>query len=257
MGVACLQFHSILQADMNPVDGSILDMLKRAPKLVERHGFKGMVLGHQGTHFSAGANLQMVLELSKMKLWNFVEKITHDFQSVNQGMRFAPFPIVSAPFSLALGGGYEMISAADKVVASAETYMGLVEVGVGVIPGGGGCLRLLMNFQDLMNSNSAGWGKASSGPFPVAQKAFETIGFAKVSMSAQEAYGLGYLRPHDEIIMNQAQQIAKAKAEVLKLTESYETPELREDLHLAGENGRLVFEQSIDEFVRKGTISSL
>jgi 3-hydroxyacyl-CoA dehydrogenase len=254
-GVACLQFHSILQSEMNPVDGSILDMLKRAPKLVEREGFKGMVLGHQGAHFSAGANLSMILELSKMKLWNFVEKITNDFQAVNQGMRFAPFPVVSAPFSLALGGGYEMISAADKVIASAETYMGLVEVGVGVIPGGGGCLRLLMNFQDLLNPQSAGWGKRSSGPFPVAQKAFETIGFAKISTSAQEAFDLGYLRPHDEIIMNQAQQIAKAKAEVLKLADGYKTPELREDLHLTGESGRLVFEQSIEEFVRKATIS--
>lgn len=254
-GVAALQFHSILQKEMNPVDGSILDMLKRAPKLVEREGFKGMVLGHQGTHFSAGANLQMILGLAKMGMYPFIEKITEDFQDVNQGMRFAPFPVVSAPFSLTLGGGFEMISSADKVVASAETYMGLVEVGAGLIPGGGGCLRLLMNWQDQLNPQDAGWGKQASGPFPVVQKSFETIAFAKVTMSGKEAYGYGYLRPHDELVMNQNHLIARAKAEVLKLAENYETPTERDDLHLPGENGRLVIEQQIDQFIGMNTIS--
>ena len=172
-------------------------------------------------------------------------------------MRFAPFPGgLSAPFSLALGGGYEMLSAADKVIAAAESYIGLVEVGVGVIPGGGGCLRLMMNWQDYLNSSNAGWGKANSGPFPVAQKAFETIGFAKVSISAKEAYGLGYLRAHDEVIMNQAQQIATAKAAVLELAKDYSAPDMRDDLMAAGESGRLVFQQSIEEFKRKGQISA-
>ena len=240
---------------MNPVDGSIMDMLERAPRLVEKEGFKGLVLGHQGVHFSAGANLAMVVEIAAMKNWKMLNAITHGFQAVNQLMRFSPFPVVSAPFSLTLGGGYEMISAADMVVASAETYMGLVEVGAGVIPGGGGCLRLLSNWQDILNSSNGGWGKPASGPFPVAQKAFETIGFAKVSTSAKEAFGLGYLRPHDTIVMNQDQQIFHAKQAVLKLAEGYKAPEMREDLHLTGESGRLVIEQSISEFVRKGMIS--
>jgi 3-hydroxyacyl-CoA dehydrogenase len=254
-GVACLQFHSILQKEMNPVDGSILDMLKRAPKLVEREGFKGMVLGHQGIHFSAGANLQMILGLAKMKMYPFIEKITEDFQEVNQGLRFAPFPVVSAPFSLTLGGGYEMISSADKVVAAAETYMGLVEVGVGVIPGGGGCLRLLMNWQDQLNPSTGGWGKKSMGPFPVVQKSFETIAYAKVSMSGKEAYDYGYLQPHDEIVMNQSHLIARAKQAVLDLSKDYRTPEMREDLHLPGISGSLVIEQSVDEFIGKKMIS--
>ena len=254
-GVACLQFHSILQSEMNPVDGSIMDMLKRAPKLVEKEGFKGMVLGHQGTHFSAGANLAMIVEIARMKMWPVIKMITEGFQSANQALRFAPFPVVSAPFSLTLGGGYEMISAADKVVASAETYMGLVEVGAGVIPGGGGCLRLLSNRQDALNSGKGGWGQKSSGPFPVAQKAFETMGFAKVATSAKEAYELGYLRPQDSVVMNQAQQIYHAKQAVLELSEGYTAPEERDDLHLTGEAGRLVFEQSIGEYIRKGLIS--
>ena len=254
-GVACLQFHSILQKEMNPVDGSILDMLKRAPKLVEREGFKGMVLGHQGVHFSAGANLQMILGLAKMKMFPFIEQITEDFQDVNQGLRFAPFPIVATPFSLTLGGGFEMISSTDKVIASAETYMGLVEVGVGLIPGGGGCLRVLMNWQDQLNPSNAGWGKKSMGPFPVVQKSFETIAYAKVTMSGKEGYQYGYLRPNDEIIMNQSHQIAKAKDAVIKLSDNYITPELRDDIHLPGLNGRLVIEQSVDEFIGKKTIS--
>ncbi len=254
-GVACLQFHSILQKEMNPVDGSVLDMLKRAPKLVEREGFKGMVLGHQGVHFSAGANLQMILGLAKMKMYPFVEQITEDFQEVNQGLRFAPFPVVAAPFSLTLGGGFEMISSTDKVIASAETYMGLVEVGVGVIPGGGGCLRLLMNWQDQLNPSNAGWGKKTMGPFPVVQKAFETIAYAKVTMSGKEGYQYGYLRPHDEIVMNQSHQIAKAKNEVIKLSENYVTPIMREDLHLPGLSGRLVIEQSVSELIGKKVIS--
>ncbi|MCB0278697.1 MAG: hypothetical protein KDD94_04295, partial [Calditrichaeota bacterium] len=254
-GVACLQFHSIIQPEMHPIDGSVIDMLQRAPKLVEREGMKGMVLGHQGVHFSAGANLALILEIAKMKMWPIMTKIAGDLQSVNQGMRFAPFPVVSAPFSLSLGGGYEMLSSADKVVAAAETYMGLVEVGVGVVPGGGGCLRLMMNWQDYLNKTDAGWGKANSGPFPVAQKAFETIGFARVSTSAKEAYGLGYLRAHDEIIMNQSQQIARAKAVVLELAKDYQAPTMRDDLMAAGESGRLVFEQTIEEYKRKGQIS--
>jgi 3-hydroxyacyl-CoA dehydrogenase len=254
-GVAGLEFHSILQSEMNPVDGSIIDMLTRAPKVVEKEGFKGLVVGHQGTHFSAGANLAMISEIAKMKLWPVLEHITRSFQKANQGMRFAKFPVVSAPFSLALGGGYEMISSADKVVASAETYMGLVEVGAGLIPGGAGTLRLLMNFQDQLNPQPAGWGKPASGPFPVVQKAFETIGFAKVATSAKEAYKMGYLRPHDTFVMNQSQQIFHAKQAVLELADGYEAPEMREDLHLPGPTGLTVFEQSVAEFVEKKMIS--
>ncbi|MFQ5648695.1 MAG: 3-hydroxyacyl-CoA dehydrogenase NAD-binding domain-containing protein [bacterium] len=247
-GVLCLEFHSALQPVMNPIDASIIDMMQAALQTVSEKGFKGLVVGHQGQNFSAGANLALILELCEAKDWPRIEQTSKTFQDITQALKFAQFPVVSAPFNLCLGGGYEAAAFADRIVASAELYCGLVEVGVGIIPGAGGNLRVLLNNRQKME-------KARTGPFPVVQKAFETIGFARVSTSAKEAVRLGYLRRSDQIVLNAQHLLFEAKQAVLELAGSYAPPACHEDLILPGEGGRLAIESSLSDFVKAGQIS--
>ena len=247
-GVAFLDFHSVLKADMNPVDGSMLDMLGDMITWIPQQGFKGLIIGSQGPNFSAGANLQMILELSRAKNWTAIEQLSKTFQDITQQLRFAPFPVVTAPFNITLGGGFEISAASDRIVASAELYCGAVEVGVGLIPGAGGNLRVLMNFMAAME-------KMRPGPFPPVQKAFETIGFAKVSTSAKEAVKLGYLKRSDAIVINPDFQVYQAKQAVLELAQNYQPPQERDDLILPGMDGFLVLKDSLKNFVKQGKIS--
>ncbi len=247
-GVAFLDFHSVLKADLNPVDGSMLDMLAEMIEWIPAQKYKGLIISSLGPNFSAGANLQLLLEMSKAKNWKAVEQLSKTFQDITQGLRFAPFPVVAAPFNITLGGGFEISAASDRIVASAELYCGAVEVGVGLIPGAGGNLRVLMNF---MNSLS----RMRSGPFPPVQKAFETLGFGKVSSSAKEAVKLGYLQHNDKIVINPDHQIYEAKQAVLELTENYQPPVEREDLFLPGQDGYLVIEDSLKNYIKLGVIS--
>ncbi len=247
-GVAFMDFHSVLQAELNPVDGSMLDMLGEMVEWIPVQGYKGLIISSLGPNFSAGANLQMILELSKAKNWKAVEQLSKTFQDITQGLRFAPFPVVTAPFNITLGGGFEITAASDRIVASAELYCGAVEVGVGLIPGAGGNLRVLMNFMNAM-------AKMRPGPFPPVQKAFETIGFGKVSTSAKEAVKLGYLQRSDSIVINPDHQIYEAKQAVLELAENYKPPKEQEDLFLPGQDGFLVVEDSLKNFIKLGIIS--
>jgi len=223
-------------------------MMMMAPEIVKMQGFKGLILGHQGVHFSAGANLFMILGLIKAKKWKQIEEVALMLQNSVQRLRFAPFPVVAAPRGIAVGGGYEVQAAGDIRVAAAELYTGLVELGVGVIPAGGGCLRLITNNEERLK-------RTRSGPFPVARNAFETIGFAKVSSSAKEAVAMGYLRKADRIVMNPQFQFDEAKKAVLELAEDYTAPEMREDIELPGIGGRLAIEAQIKDLQAMNTIS--
>ncbi len=247
-GVALVEFHSIVQPNFNPLDGAIIDMINEGLEYVEKHGYKGLVIGHQGQHFSAGANLALILKYAQEKNWEMLENLSKTFQDTTQRMRFAPFPVVAAPFNMCLGGGYEMVGGCDRIVASAELYCGLVEVGVGVIPGAGGNLRLLLNNIEAMK-------QARPGPFPPVQKAFETIGFAKVSSSAKEAIFLGYLRKSDRIVINPDHLIYEAKQAVLELAKDYQPPEMNREIYLPGPDGRLAIEATIENMVKAGQIS--
>ena len=248
-GVGLVDFHSILQPGLNPIDGTIIDTLNGAREYIGEHRLQGLVIGHEGEHFSAGANIALILELAQQKKWDQIDAISKAFQDLNQSLRFAPFPVVAAPFNLALGGGVELIMATDHIVAAAELYAGLVEVGVGLIPGGGGNLRVLLNFADRL-------AQARPGPFPVVQKAFESIAFAKVSLSAKEAVKYGYLRKSDTIVIPRVRLLETAVAKVKELASEYQPPEYREDIILPGPGGRLALESGIDDFVKKGTISA-
>ena len=246
-GVGCVEFHSPLQPEFNPIDAAVLDMLQQSLFVAGKKGFKGLVISHEGTHFSAGANLAMILELAKNRLFPVIEQVSKMFQDITQAIKYAPFPVVAAPFSVCLGGGFELIASCRKIVSLAELYCGAVETGIGLIPGAGGNLRLLTHISHRFPPRKFG------PMFPV-QKAFETIAFAKVSSSAHEAMELGYLREDDIIVLSRDHLITRAKEEVLKLSEDYSPPEPF-DLILPGEGARHAISVVVEGFLKAGKIS--
>ena len=246
-GVLNVEFHSVLQPTLNPIDGSLIDTINKGLDLVENGDYSGMVIGHQGQNFSAGANLALILEACETENWDAMELAIKTMQDTTQRIRFSKSPVVAAPFALTLGGGVEIAAPAAARVAAAELYMGLVEAGVGLIPGAGGNLRIILN---LMGNSSS-----RVGGFQKVQKAFENIGFAKVSFSADMARNMGYLLETDDIIMNKAHLITKAKQKVLDLTNGYEPPVYRDDLRLPGIGGRTAMHMALKGFKIQGKIS--
>ena len=246
-GVLNVEFHSVLQPTLNPIDGSLIDTINKGLDLVENGDYSGMVIGHQGQNFSAGANLALILEACETENWDAMELAIKTMQDTTQRIRFCKSPVVAAPFALTLGGGVEIAAPAAARVAAAELYMGLVEAGVGLIPGAGGNLRIILN---LMGDSSS-----RLGGFQKVQKAFENIGFAKVSFSAEMARDMGYLLETDDIIMNKAHLISKAKQKVLDLANGYEPPVYRDDLKLPGVGGRTAMHMALKGFKIQGKIS--
>jgi 3-hydroxyacyl-CoA dehydrogenase len=209
--------------------------------------YKGLILSGDGPNFCAGANLNMILAMASRKDWDSINNVTQLMQNVMQKIRFSNFPVVAAPYGLVLGGGFETIGACDRIVAASESYIGLVEVGVGLIPGAGGNLRMINNLSQKMKS-------AMPGAFPVVQKAFETIGFAKVGTSAEHSRSYGYLKSDDISMPNRSQILDRAKEEVLSMASTYQAPE-EQKFKLPGGSGRLVIKSSIKSFVKSGKIS--
>ena len=247
-GVAGVEFHSVLQSSFNPIDGSLMQTIAETLSLVKDKGYKGMVISSDATHFSAGANLNLILNAAENNDWDSIDNLTSNMQKILQSVRFSNFPVVVAPFGMVLGGGYEVVGACDRVVAAAELYCGLVEVGVGLIPGAGGNLRLISKLEDEQKT-------IIPGNFQVVKQAFETIAFAKVSFSAHHAKSLGYLTSNDKIIINKDHILSCAKNEVLKMSEDYSPPKYKDNIKLPGKTGRLAFESTIKGFVKSGKIS--
>jgi 3-hydroxyacyl-CoA dehydrogenase len=177
-----------------------------------------LVIANQGEHFSAGANLMNFLLAAQDEEWNELDAAVRRFQEANMMLKYAPVPVVAAPFGMALGGGCEVVLHAARVQASAETYMGLVETGVGLIPAGGGCKEMLIRL---------GNAKAS----------FELIAYAKMSGSAAHARELGLLRAEDGISMNAERLVADAKAAALALRATYAPGVPRQDIAVEGDAG--------------------
>ena len=246
-GILNVEFHSILQPTLNPIDGSYIEMINFALDLIETGDYKSMVLGHQGANFCAGANLNLILELCQNNMWDELDFAIKTLQDTTQRIRFSKGPIVAAPFQLALGGGVEIIQPAAHRVVAAETYMGLVEVGVGLIPGGGGNLRMILNAMD--------GGTGRMGAFQKIQKTFETVGFAKVATSADEAKHLGYLKKDDTVVLNRDYLIQTAKDKALELADGYEPPTYRDNLKLPGAGGRTAMSMALKGFKMQGKIS--
>jgi len=216
--------------------------------LLDSGKYKAMVLGHQGQNFCAGANLAGILQFCENKDWDGLGNTIKLFQDLTQRIRFSKAPVVAAPFHLTLGGGFEFIGPAAHRVVAAELYIGAVEVGVGLVPGAGGNLRLILNL--IENS-----GKGRINAFQLAQKAFETIGFAKVATSADEAKFVGYLLKTDTIVLNNDHRIWAAKQKALELLDGYKPPEYRDDIKLPGIGGRTAMKMAIKGFKAQGKLS--
>jgi 3-hydroxyacyl-CoA dehydrogenase len=214
-GVAVLEFHS----KMNTLGQGVIEMVHRALDRVERDGLAGLVLGNEDPRtFTAGADLSMILKLVGGGDWKKVEHAVRAFQDTSLRIRRAPFPVVAAPFGLALGGGCEFSLYADRVQAHAELYMGLVEVGVGLIPAGGGTTEMLFRFASELGSY------ADADPFDGVKRAFQLIAMGTTSTSALEAQKLGLLRAADRITMNRDHLLTDAVARVVDLAPDYVTP---------------------------------
>jgi len=242
-GVLLLEFHS----KMNALGEDAVSLLLEAHKQVQALGYAGLVVGNQGENFSAGANLALLLMQAQNAEWDDIDQGVRMFQKATTSLRFSPHPTVSAPFNLALGGGTEMSLYADHVQASAELYMGLVEVGVGLIPAGGGTTELLIRFTDEVQPNAPQW--------PALQKAFETISLAKTSTSAQDARAIGYLRDSDGISMNRDRLLEDAKQKVLELAPNYVQPAMRMDVPVMGANGMALLKSALYGMVEGGYAS--
>ncbi len=210
-GIVCLEFHS----KMNTLDPDILNLIQQSIGII-RQDFKGLVIYNEAENFSAGANLTLLVPAIVKQDWATVKYIIRLGQETYQALKYAPFPVVSAPSGLALGGGCEILLHCDAIVAHAELYTGLVEVGVGLVPGWGGCKELLRRW--------LAFPKRPGGPMPPIAQTFETIGLAKVSKSAQEARELLFLSKNDSITMNKDRLLADAKTRALALTENYQPP---------------------------------
>jgi 3-hydroxyacyl-CoA dehydrogenase len=211
-GVLCVEFHSKMNALGEDQIGMLYAGLEETGK-----NFEAMIVANQGENFSVGANLLLVLLAAQEGEWDDLNAAIHRFQQVNMALKYAPKPVVAAPFSRSLGGGCEIPLHCARVQASAETYMGLVEVGVGLIPAGGGCKELLLRLKDP-------------------RRVFELIGMAKVSSSAEEARGFGFLNKGDHISMNPDRLIGDAKELALSLVRDYAPGLPRTDIKVGGEN---------------------
>ena len=247
-GVAAIELHSVLKPELNPIDGSMMETVAKAVSWVEENGYKGLIISGDGNNFCAGANLNLILQSSERKDFESIDKLTDGLQQVFQTLKYCNFPVVAAPYGLVLGGGMEMIGGCDLRVVAAESYIGLVEVGVGLIPGAGGNLRMLSNLSKKMKTGI-------TGSLPLVQKAFETIGFAKVATSAIQAKSYGYLIPDDVVVINRDHILSEAKNQIIKLSDNYKPVE-PETFKLPGSAGRIALEVAIKGFVKSGKISN-
>lgn len=220
-GVICCEFHS----KMNSVGGDVSAMIRTGLTQLETN-FDAMVIANQGVTFCAGADLMWILLTAQDEEWDELNAMIHGFQQLNMSLKYAPKPVVAAPFNMALGGGCEIPLHCARIQASAELYIGLVEVGVGVIPAGGGCKEMILRTRDV-------------------KKIFEQIGFAKVSSSAVEAREFRYLRDGDRISMNPERLVDDAKQLALSLIEGYAPGAPRTDITVSGEAGYALMKMGV------------
>ncbi len=243
-GVLCLEFHS----KMNVLGQDQISMLMTACDMVEAD-WRGLVVANQGENFSAGANLMMLMMEAMEGNWEDIDMIVRAFQRATDRLEFCGAPVVCAPHGLTLGGGCEVTMGGDAVRAAAETYIGLVEFGAGVVPAGGGCVRVYRNNVALLHDRR--------DLQPALRAAFETIGMAKVATSAAEAPGLGYLKRGDSWSMNRDLQIADAKDMALRMADAgYVPPTPDPAIPVMGRNGVALCESVLFNMEEAGFVSA-
>lgn len=240
-GVICLEFHS----KMNSLDDKILDMANKACDIIEKKDgkFKALVIHNEADDFSVGANLLKAVIAAKAKQYWLIEKLVKHGQDTYKRLKYASFPVVSAPSGKALGGGCEVLLHSHHVQAHAETYPGLVEVGVGLLPAWGGTTELI--------TRATKDKRMPGGPMPPVGKVFEIISTAKVGLSAFEAKDLYYFRKDDGVTMNKSRLLADAKAKAIEMTKDFK-PEVPHDMVLPGASGAAALNMAVDGFFLKG-----
>ena len=233
-GVGCIEFHS----KMNSLGADIIQLITQTLKPGgPGDAFDAFVITNDAQNFSVGANLMLLLMAVQEEEWDDVDMVIRQFQGMTQAIKFSPKPVVVGAFGLTLGGGTEISLHAPARQPHAELYTGLVEVGVGLLPGGGGCKEMLLRALDSATSIRPDGRGESVELLEAMKKAFETIAMAKVATSAHEARGLGFLSDSDNITMNRERVLSDAKARALALARSsYEAPVIRNDLPAPGEN---------------------
>ena len=243
-GVLRLEFHS----KMNTIDNPSIQMMFEALDEVEWN-FEGLVIGNYADNFSVGANLALMLERARNGDWEALEAMISGFQTVNMRFRLSPKPVVTAPAGMTLGGGCEIAFGADRICAAAETYIGLVEMGVGLIPAAGGVKEMAIRCLEGVPLDT------DTEPFPHIKRAFETIAYAKVSESAAHAKRIGYLREADTVSINRAHHLHDAKQMVLTMAaDGYQEPQPR-GVFVLGEAGLTRLKSEIDLARRAGHFS--
>lgn len=250
-GILCFEKHS----KMNTFDDQIFALLNKTIDLIGdgKGAHKGLVIYNEGSAFSAGANLGLALFSINIAMWAQVEEFIAAGQKTFMRLKFAPFPVVAAPSGMALGGGCEILLHADHVQAHAETYTGLVEVGVGLIPAWGGCKELILRFRAKQAAkHNKMWMSPANDPMTATRQAFEVIGVATVAKSAPEAIEIGYFRDSDGVTMNRDRLLFDAKQAALKLAQNYAPPEPAKDIRLPGPGGKLALDMAVADLRKSG-----
>ena len=243
-GVLGLEFHS----KMNAIGGDTVAMMQAGVEEAARN-FEALVVGNDAPAFSAGANLMLLLLAAREEDWDEIDLLVRTFQGAVLGLRYAAVPVVAAPAGPALGGGCEIVLHADRVQAAAETYLGQVEVGAGLIPAGCGTKELLARFMARAPAGAA-------DPLPYVRQAFELVGLGKVSTSAADARRLGLLRDADAVTMNRERLLADAKAAALDAARAgYQPPAPRDDVPVGGAGVRAALDLGVHLAWRAGRIS--
>jgi 3-hydroxyacyl-CoA dehydrogenase len=226
-GVLCLEFHS----KMNAIGEGILRGLNESVRIAEEEGWKGLVIGNNAPNFTVGANLMLVAMLAYQQEWDDLNMAVRLFQDTSMRLRYSAVPVVAATQGYVFGGGCELSMHCDSVVASAESYIGLVEVGVGLIPGGAGTKEFAVRISDEIS-------KEGNVQIPALIEGFRTIATAQVATSAQEAFKYGYLQTaKDKVSVNTSRSIAEAKKVVLEKAATYVQPIPRKDVLVLGRTG--------------------
>jgi len=245
-GVICLEFH----AKMNAIDNDIIAMQNKMCELLEEGKYEAAVVANHAENFSVGANIFMILMAINNDQTASVEEMVKAFQDANMRMKYCPRPVVSAPAGMALGGGCEITMHGQKVVGAAESYIGLVELGVGLIPSGGGTKEMVLRMAEGIR------GGAKPALLQFAQKAFENIAMAKVSIGFKEAQDLGIIRTTDIMVTNRDLLIHTAKEVALGMAkEGFNPGKPKTDIPVAGESAYAAFIVALEGMKNAGYIS--
>jgi 3-hydroxyacyl-CoA dehydrogenase len=233
----------------NSIDDTVIEGITKAVEIAERD-FRGMVIYNEGDHFCVGANLFAVVMAAQQKAWDQLRATISGLQNGLQRMKYSTIPVVAAPFGMTVGGGFEVCMGADAVQAASETYVGLVEVGVGLLPGGAGNMNMLWRALEGIPDGT------DVDALPFVSRTFQNIAMARVATGAGEAREFGYFRKSDGISFDKARLLTEAKGRAIGMAEAGYHPPVRRAYRLPGESGIATLEMMIDSLEAGGFASA-